>query len=397
MKIAITGGAGRQALAAIYDFVEDESVSEVLLIDIDFDKLKLRQEAMGSSKLKIQCIDILNHNALSEILKPYNVCLNCSSHVFNIPVMEACVSAKTNYTDLGGLFHWARKQLKKNEDFVRAEITGIIGSGSAPGIVNVMAKYAVDRLDSVKSVRIQDGIINNSSNIHEFIPPYSLNTLIEEFTMNNFEFRDGSWVELPPFSGKEIVDFPQPFGRLTLHNMIHSEVATMPIFFKDKGIKDVSFKLALPNLFSERLRFLVKIGLTSNEPINVGDVKIIPRDIICTLIEGSDANKSKKNISDYDDHKILRVIVNGEKKRKEQTHIVECMIHPYKKWNMPMGPFSVGFPAAITTKLLGSGEIKEKGFYSGEAIIDPPTYFRNLAKRNIIVISKVIQYAYDQI
>ena len=55
------------------------------------------------------------------------------------------------------------------------------------------------------------------------------------------------------------VDFPEPYGTLNLYNMIHnSEVAPMPIAYKDKGIKNVAFKLALPTLFEERLRFLMR-------------------------------------------------------------------------------------------------------------------------------------------
>jgi saccharopine dehydrogenase-like NADP-dependent oxidoreductase len=73
------------------------------------------------------------------------------------------------------------------------------------------------------------------------------------------------------------------------------------------------------------------------------------------------------------------------------TYQVETIIHPFEKWNMQMGPFSVGYPAAVTARLLGSGRIKEKGFFSGEAVIDPQMYFDELAKRGIKVFVQVTE------
>ena len=260
MKAAITGGAGRQCLATIYDFIDNDDVEQILLIDVSQEALDIRQELVNSKKIKTQVVDITNTNQLAAALKGYDVCLNASSHIFNMPVMDACLESKTHYTDLGGLFHWAREQLTRHDDFKKAGITGIVGSGSAPGMVNVMAKYAADRLDTVETILILDAIINPGVKGYKFVPPYAMNTVIEEFTANNYEFINGEWQELPPFSGLMTVDFPEPFGTLNLYNVIHSEVATMPLAFKDKGIKNVSFKLALPTLFEERLRFLVENG-----------------------------------------------------------------------------------------------------------------------------------------
>ena len=194
MKAAITGGAGRQSLSAIYDFVETEDVEKVLLIDINEEALKARKELVGSPKIETKAIDLKDTQTLAQALEEYDVVINGSSHVFNMDVMDACIESKTNYTDFGGLFHWAVEQMGRDEDFRRAGITGIVGSGSAPGIVNVLTKYATDRLDTVEDILILDAIINRSASGYGFVPPYALNTIIEEFTMNNFEYKDGEHV-----------------------------------------------------------------------------------------------------------------------------------------------------------------------------------------------------------
>jgi len=386
MKAAITGGAGRQCLSTILDFLENDDVEKILLIDINEEALKVRKELIESPKVVTAVIDLTDTKSLSKALEEYDVVINGSSHVFNMAVMDACIESKTNYTDFGGLFHWAVEQLTRDEDFRKAGITGIVGSGSAPGIVNVLTKYATDRLDTVESILILDAIINRSAAGYGFVPPYALNTIIEEFTMNNFEFINGKMVELTPFSGKMTVDFPEPYGKLNLYNMIHSEVATMPIVYKDRGIKNVAFKLALPTLFEERLRFLIENGLGSEEKINVKGVEIKPRDFLLEVFETKPGTKT----GTPDDMKLLRVIVTGTKGGKKCTYEVETDLH-HHPWGLSNGHFSVGFPGAITAKMLGRGQVKEKGFFSGEQVLDTDIYFRELAKRDVHVFAKVTE------
>ena len=388
MKVAIAGGAGRQSLGAVYDLIENTDVEKLLLIDADEEALHLRKELVNSEKIQTAVIDIKDINKMAEALADYDVVLNASSHVFNLDVMDACLESKTNYTDMGGLFHWALKQLKKDEDFKKAGITGIVGSGSAPGIVNVFAKYGADRLDTVDTVLILDAIINPGAKGYKMVPPYALNTIIEEFTANNFEFINGEMKEFPPFSGKVTFDFPQPYGTLNLYNMLHSEVATMPISFKEKGIKNVAFKLALPSAFEERLRFLVENGLGSKEKINVNGVEVVPRDFILKVFETKpDPNAPKVQPSDQ---KLLRVLVSGTKDNKAVTYEIETDTHHYP-WGLTNGHFTVGFPSAITARMLGNGWIKEKGFFSGESVIDPQIYFRELARRDIKVVVRTTE------
>jgi len=386
MKVVITGGAGRQALSAIYDLIETPDVEKILLVDIKEDALQIRKDLVNSSKVETKVIDLRDTKALAAAMEDYDVVINGSSHIFNMDVMNACIESKTNYTDFGGLYHWAVEQLTRDEDFRKAGITGIVGSGSAPGIVNVLTKYATDRLDTVEDILILDAIINRSAKGYGFVPPYALNTIIEEFTMNNYEFIDGKHVELPPFSGKMTVDFPEPYGTLNLYNMIHSEVATMPITYKDRGIKNVAFKLALPTLFEERLRFLIENGLGSEEKINVKGVEVSPRDFLLEVFETKPGAKT----GTPDDMKLLRVIVTGTKNGKKCTYQVETDLH-HHPWGLSNGHFSVGFPGAITAKMLGRGDVKEKGFFTGEAVIDTDIYFRELEKRGVEVYASVVE------
>jgi lysine 6-dehydrogenase len=383
MKVCVVGGAGKMAEACVRDLVEADEVEALVLADLNEAGLTARREALGSAKVATVAVDVTDVDALARVLEACDVCVNCSLAYFNEGVMDACLKAGTHYTDMGGLFHWAKKQLAMNDRFAAAGLTAVCGSGSAPGIVNVMARYASLRLDTVEWVRITDGIVNFAAAAAPLVPPYSLDTILNEFLMSAWPFLDGDWKEVAPFQGAEEVDFPDPVGTQTCYYTIHSEPYTIPMAFRDKGIRECTFKLALPKVFEQKLRFLCDLGAADTEPIEVKGARIIPRDLTLELVARAMAAARSTTPATPDDHKVLRVDVRGTRHGQLQDWRLESVLDPYPEWGMPCGSFTVGFPAAVTARLVGRGAIERRGAFGGEAAIPPETYFAELNKRGI--------------
>jgi saccharopine dehydrogenase-like NADP-dependent oxidoreductase len=383
MRICVVGGAGKMAMGAILDFVEHPDVERVVLVDVDAAALRARAEQLRSPKVATVVASIGDGKSLVGALSGADVCLNATFPELNVPAMVACLEAGLHYTDFGGLFHWAKDQLALHDRFAAAGLTAVAGSGSAPGIVNVMTGYAAGLLDTVESVRILDGIVNNAPSSSPFAVPYAVMTLVREFTMNPVSFVDGDWVELEPFAGGEEVDFPEPVGRQTVFNTIHSEPYTIPVSLRDKGIRHCSFKLSLPKEFEIKLKLLVQLGLFGMEPVDVGGARVVPSEMTLRLIEQS--ARAAGTPGPPDDHKCLRVVVVGSRDGREHEITLESLIHPYDPWGLSMGTSSVGFPAAVTCRLLGSGAITRRGVFGSEACVPPEPYFAELARREIDV------------
>jgi lysine 6-dehydrogenase len=371
------------ARGALLDFVEHPDVEEIVLVDRDADRLQARAKWLSSGKVRTVEVPIEDSGRLSEALRGSDVCLNATFPELNRAVMECCLEAGLHYTDFGGLFHWVPGQFELHEKFERAGLTAVAGSGSAPGIVNVMAAYAAAQLDSVEGVRILDGIVNFAPSSSPFAAPYAIDTLVREFTMNPVTFRDGEWVEVLPFAEPEEVDFPAPVGRQTVFHTIHSEPYTIPLSFKDRGIRHVSFKLSLPNAFETQLRLLVGLGLFGESPVATGRGECVPRDLTMALIAATSKPAAEEKI---DDHKCLRVVTDGRRDERARRVILDMVVSPYQPWGLPTGTMSVGFPAAVTCRLLGSDRVTRRGVYGSEACIPPEEYFEELAKREMKVV-----------
>ena len=379
------GGAGRMALGAIREFIEADDVQAVVLADADAVALDERVRLLSSSKLSAAVVDVSDIAAMVPVLDGCDVCLNATLAYFNEGIMEACLQAGAHYTDMGGLFHWAKKQLALHDRFAAAGLTAICGSGSAPGIVNVMARYAALRLDTVESVRIRDGIVNFGQPYAPLVAPYSLDTILNEFMMNPWIFKDGDWREMTPFSGAEDIDFPKPVGTQTCFYTIHSEPYTIPVSFKDLGIRECSFQLSLPKAFENKLRFAVELGLAGKEAIEVDGVKVVPRRVLLDLVDRSMAAVKDVVPPPPDDHKVLRVEVRGVKDGQPQYYCLDSVQHPYPPWGQSCTAFTVGFLSAITVLLLGRGVIDRRGAFGGEACISPEEYFAECNRRDIHV------------
>jgi lysine 6-dehydrogenase len=380
MKIGIVGAAGRMALGALPDLAESADVDQVVLIDRDMAKPEMERRAQkyGDGKFQIVTCQVDDGDALRAAVKGCAAVANCTGHHRNLQVMKACLAEGCHYTDMGGLFHFARKQMELNADFKARGLTAVLGMGTAPGMVNVMGRYAVDMLDEVHAFHIRDGIVNLAPAETPLAVPYSMETILDEFVQNPFIFENGDWKELEPFARPEEIDFPQPVGTQTVFATIHSEVATVPVTFRDKGLKDMSFKLSLPKVFEDKLRFLTALGFGRKDPLPIEGKEISPREMLVALTE-----RLPKPSGKPDDHKALFVDVTGYKDGRKFFIRTEMMCHPYDPWSMAAGPFTVGFPLALTLRMLGDGRIEKRGALPPEACIPPEPFFKGLAQRGL--------------
>src|SRR5947207_12959973 len=89
-----------------------------------------------------------------------------------------------------------------------AGITAILGMGGTPGVTNLLARTAVDKLDRVDSIKVQLGCSDATPSTAPLVAPYSIRTILDEFTKQPQVFQDGEWYPQPPLSGQEEMIFP---------------------------------------------------------------------------------------------------------------------------------------------------------------------------------------------
>lgn len=380
MHIIVLGGAGAMGRIAVRTLSEYEDVDQVTIADYNEERAHEVAADLNSSKIQVKQIDVNDSERLSQLLHGSHVVLNAVEYIYNLPVLEACIQEKVHYADLGGLFHMTRKLMDRSAAAEAAGITAIVGMGGTPGITNLLARAAVDKLDRVVSIRVQLGCSDATPSTAPLVAPYSIRTILDEFTKQAQIFQDGAWYPQQPLTGQEEMIFPLPVGRATAIYSLHSECATFPVSFRDKGIRHVSFKIAFPSDFLTKLKFLVDIGFGSDEPINVRGVKVSPREVLARLLEMAPVEDVEPQDCD-----VLRIVAVGEASGQQVEITNQVVVLPYRRWGISAGAVDTGTPLAIAGRMLANGEITRRGVFGPEMCVPIEPFFRELARYNMHV------------
>ena len=383
MRVIVLGGAGAMGRVAVRALTEYEDVEQIVIADYNEEQASAVASALNSARLQVQQIDVTDEQRLADLLQGASVVLNAVDYAFNLPVLRACIREKVHYADLGGLFHMTRKMMALHAEAEAAGITAIAGMGGTPGITNLLARLAVDRLDSVESIRVHLGCSDTTPTTAPLVAPYSIRTLLDEFTREAQVFQDGEWYAQPPLSGQEEIDFPAPVGRATAVYSLHSECATLPISFREKGIRHVSFKIAFPDDFMTKLKFLVVLGFGSAEPINVRGVRVAPREVLASLLAAFPVEDVEPQDCD-----VLRVITTGQAGGQAVEITNQVVVLPYRRWHISAGAMDTGTPLAIAGHLLARGEITRRGVIGPELCVPAAPFFRELERYGMHIQSE---------
>ena len=380
MRIIVLGGAGAMGQVTVRALSEYPDVDQIVLADYNENRARQVAATLNSSKIAVRQIDVNDQDRLGMLLQGADVVLSAVDYAFNLPVLKACIQEKVHYADLGGLFHMTRKLTDMNAAVEAAGLTAIMGMGGTPGITNVLARAAVDKFDRVDSIKVQLGCSDSTPSTAQLVAPYSIRTILDECTKEPQVFQDGVWYPQQPLSGEEEMIFPLPVGRATAMYSLHSECATFPLSFRDKGIRYVSFKIAFPPDFIAKLKFLVGLGFGSTEPITVQGAKVSPREVLAKLLESAPAGDVEPQDCD-----VLQVVVTGEANGQHTEITNQVMVLPYRRWGINAGALDTGVPLAIAGHMLANGEITRRGAIGPELCVPIEPFFRELARYHMHV------------
>ena len=380
MHIVVPGGAGAMGRVTVRALSEYDDIDQVTVADYNEARAQEVAASLNSSKVRARQIDVTNEERLRQLIRGADVVLSAVDYAFNLSILQTCIQERVHYADLGGLFHMTRKLMSLHSEAEAAGITAIMGMGGTPGITNILARAAADKLERVESMRVELGCSDSTPATAPLVAPYSIRTILDEFTKQPQVFKDGAWYPQQPLSGQEEMIFPLPVGRATAIYSLHSECATFPLSFQDKGIRYVSFKIAFPSDFMTKLKFLVDLGFGSDEPITVRGVKISPRETLAKLLEMAPVEDVEPQDCD-----VLRVVTSGTAGGQQVEITNSVVVLPYRRWNVGAGALDTGVPLAIAGRMLANGEIAHRGVFGPEMCVPVELFFRELAKYDMHV------------
>ena len=360
MKIAVIG-AGLMGPAIIKDCLEDQGVTEVLLVDIDAERLDNVAEALGNpAKLKTIVQDVTDREGLAKVLKGYDAAGVALLRPLNTHAIWGAIDAGVGVVELsepGDADVEAIDAAAK-----KAGVTIIPGCGVEPGLTDVLAAQGMDMLDSVEAVDIWCGGIPEDPQ-----PPLNYKIVfggpylplwpgkVKVIEDGEVRYRDRySLGEPPSFEGID----------RTLECFYDGFPETLLLVEKFKGVQRCTEMTVRYEGYCEKVNFLEECGLLSREPIEYRGGALVPFAAFSKIIHPKvRLEEGERDIT------VLRVKVLGEKDGRETLYTYD-MVDRYDDEERDTSMAKpTSYTAAIVVRMMARGEFDETGYVAPVRVI----------------------------
>ena len=295
MRVLVVG-AGGVGSAFAHIAARRDSFERVVIAD--YDRERAEKAASISARFSGVKIDASNESSITDLLKAHDcdAVLNAVDPRFVMPIFRAAFAAGVTYLDMAmSLSHpnpeypYSKTGVKLgDEQFELAPqweergLLALVGMGVEPGLSDVFARYAADKLfSSIDELGVRDGA-NLVVEGYDFCPTFSIWTTIEECLNPPVIWeKSRGWFTTEPFSEPETFEFPAGIGPVECVNVEHEEVILIPRWV---DAKRVTFKYGLGDEFIGVLQTLHRLGLDSTRPVTVRGQEVSPRDVVAACL-----------------------------------------------------------------------------------------------------------------
>lgn len=358
--------------------VREKEIDGIVLADLIHERAKVLETKLRSRKARAVPVPGTTAADLAKLVEGSDLAINAAHASLDLELMEACLDAGAHYMDLSSV---PSKQFPYDAKFRKADLTALLGGGEDPGLGNVLARAAVDRLDTVESIRIRDGD-TATSDATPLPVVWSPETFLVEVFAPGVYYEDGEIVRVPPWSGREIFPFPEPVGPQPVYLMDHEEPETLGKFI-GKGLRYVDLKLAIDDRLFRTLTMLRQLGLLAEAPVPVEGRAVSPRGVLLRLLP-----RPTELIGKVRGTAMILVEVLGTKDGRPVTHrLYTGLSHEEAatRYQATATGYLVGTGAAIFATQFARGQIPQRGVISAECL-DPSETLRLMARAGLRVV-----------
>lgn len=245
-----------------------------------------------------------------------------------------------------------------------------------------LAVYAMSLLDKVSDVYMWDGgVPQRPRPPFDYLLTFHIAGLTNEYAENAVFIRDGKICEVESMTELETIEFPQPIGTMEAF-VTGGGTDTMPWTYEGKLRTLQNKTVRYPGHFAQ-LRAFFDLGLWDLEPIHVGDVSIVPRDVFHALFEPKVTFPADKDII------LLRVRTVGTKDGRNAAATVELIDYYDEETGFTSMERCTGWSAAIVAEMMAHGQTP-LGAGGVEVQVPAQLYVEALRRRGINVSERVV-------
>ena len=230
-QVLILGGRGRIGSSVAQD-IATHTPAQVTITSRKQIAGKVVSDRLGE-QVKLITLDLADIAGLRQAIAQSNLVIHCAGpfHYRDTSVLKICIEQGVNYLDVSDHPSFTQKALECRAAAEAAGVTAIVNTGIFPGISNSMVRQGVEQLDQPERIHLSY-LVSGSGGAGVTVMRTTFLGLQKPFEA----WIDGKWQEVKPYSDRETLEFPPPYGRSGVYWFNMPETFTLPEAFPVKTV-----------------------------------------------------------------------------------------------------------------------------------------------------------------
>lgn len=311
-----------------------------------------------------------------------DIVINVALPYQDLTIMDACSQTGVDYLDTANYEHpdtamfEYKEQWARDEQFKKANIMGLLGSGFDPGATNIFCAYAQKHyFDEIHTIDILD--CNAGDHGYPFATNFNPEINLREVSAKGRYWQkndngQGEWIETEPMEIMQVWDYPE-VGPKDSYLLYHEEMESL--VKNIKGLKRIRFFMTFGQSYLTHMKCLENVGMLGIKEVEHKGMKIVPMEFLATLLpDPASLGPRTKGLTN------IGIFAKGLKDGKERTiYIYQVSDHEkcYAEVMSQGVSYTTGVPAMIGAKLMLEGKWQGKGVFNMEQL-DPDPFMEEM-------------------
>jgi len=368
MPKVIVLGAGMVGSVIASDLAQDPSI-EVSVADVRPHALAMAVRRANGKVAPIQA-NLAEPSAVREAIDQFDVVCGALGSKLGLQTLEAVIRAGKHYCDISFM---PEDPLELDDLAKKHGVTAIVDCGVAPGMSNLLAGFGAAQLERCDAIAIYvGGLPRERTWPFEYKAAFSPADVIEEYTRPSRLVEHGQIVTREALSEPELIDF--------------DGVGTLEAFNTD-GLRTLTRTMRVPFMKEKTMRYpghieLMRVfratGLFSQVPIQIGEQRIVPLDVISTLMFPKWTYQPGE-----EDLTVMRIVVDGKRQKADKARVrmqwdlLDRLDPETQATSMSR---TTAFPCSILAQKILQGEIRQRGVLPPELLASDATLVQSVLK-----------------
>ena len=205
-KVLVIGGCGRIGSKVAQDILT-HTQSKVIVTS-------RHPQMVVAPPLEFLALDLADRTKLKNIISAVDLVVHCAGpfHHRDGQVLATCIDLGVDYLDVSDHRSFYERVIPWQEKAKQAGITAILNTGIFPGISNSMVKQGIEKFDQPKKIHLSY-VVAGSGGAGVTVMRTTFLGLKSSFDV----WQDSKWQSKKPYSEREIIEFPQPYGKVGVY------------------------------------------------------------------------------------------------------------------------------------------------------------------------------------